>query len=156
MNGSGELTRILGQVSRVAIDSMVFIYHFEADERYLPLTRVLFNLVEAGKVEAVTSLITVAEVFSNQAVVADDELVAAYRQVFDTWPNLMVVLPDLTDAMLTGTLRLEYNLRLPDAFQVEAGLSFGAQILITNDERFRKVKRPKPVILKDYLDLKLK
>lgn len=152
MSGVDRLTRVLARVSRVAIDSVGFIYHFEASKHYLPLTRVLFDKVERGEMEAVTSLVTVAEVFSNRAVVKDEELAATYRHVFDAWPNLMVLVPDMTDAILVGTVRLEYGLRLPDAFQVEAGLSFGAQVLVTNDERFRKVKRPKGLILDDYLE----
>mgnify|MGYP001600207000 CR=1 FL=1 len=152
MSGIDRLIKVLEGASRVAIDSMGFIYHFEANKMYVPLTRALFDRVEQGKLEAVTSLITVAEVFSNQAVIKDEELAAEYRHVFDTWPNLTIFVPDMTDAMLVGAVRLEYGLRLPDAFQVEAGLSFGAEILATNDERLRVVRRPKPVILRDYLD----
>ena len=151
MNGADKLASDLRGISRIAIDAMGFIYHFEANERYLSLTKMIFSKVEQGKIKAVTSLVTVAEIFSNQKIVEDEELAGIYRHVFDTWPNLTIHVPDLTDAMLVGAVRVEHGLRLPDAFQVEAALSFGAEVIVTNDDKFRKIKRPKVLILKDYL-----
>ena len=130
---------------------MVFIYHFEKDKRYLPATTMLFDRMENGKLSGVTSIITVAEIFSHQRVIESEDLSAVYGHVFAVWPGLTVVSPDMDEAQLAGAVRVQYGLRLPDAFQVTAGLKFGAQVLITNDERVGRVKQPKVMLLGDYL-----
>ena len=151
MNGTSRFLQALSRMSRVAIDSMVFIYHFEEDERYLLLTTALFDRMENGQLAAATSIITTAEIFSHQKVIKSEDLSAVYSHVFSMWPGLTIVSPDMDEAQLAGAIRVQYGLRLPDAFQVTAGLKFGAQALITNDERFRRVKQPKVMLFDDYL-----
>ena len=145
-----SLTQVLAGVKRVAIDAAVFIYHFEGNQEYLPLTRVLFSKLERGEIKGVTSGVTVAEIFANKKVIMSEDVVAAYRYVLENWPGVTVTRPDIEEAMLAGAIRGPYNLRLPDAFQVAAGLLFGAEVLVTNDEGFRRIKDPKVVLLKDY------
>lgn len=152
MSGKTKLTGVLAGLGRVAIDSAVFMYHFEGSSKYQPLARLVFDRLEGGKIAGVTSVVTVAEVFANKRVIASDEVTAAYRYVLEHWPGLTVAKPGIEAAILAGALRARYNLRLPDAFQVAAGLLFGAEVLITNDELLRRVKEPRVVILRDYLD----
>jgi hypothetical protein len=46
----------------VGIDTVTFIYHFEQNEQYFPLTQSLFRAVLQGEIAALTSVITLAEV----------------------------------------------------------------------------------------------
>jgi hypothetical protein len=46
----------------VGIDTVAFIYHFEQNEQYFPLTQSLFRAVLQGEIAALTSVITLAEV----------------------------------------------------------------------------------------------
>ena len=50
-------------------------------------------------------------------------------------------------------LRARYNIRLPDALQVAASISFGAQAFLTNDKRLSKLEELIDVIvMDDYLE----
>ena len=49
----------LGGHSIVGLDTNIFIYHLEAHPRYQPLTQVLLAGVQAGRQQAITSVVTV-------------------------------------------------------------------------------------------------
>lgn len=50
------------QGSRICIDTAPFIYFIEKDPKYLDIIRPLFAEIDAGKIHAVTSTITLLEV----------------------------------------------------------------------------------------------
>ncbi len=45
----------LPQDRTIALDTMVFIYHFEAHPLFSPVTTKIFEQIETGKTKAVTS-----------------------------------------------------------------------------------------------------
>ena len=46
--------------AKISIDSMIFIYFFEVDERYIKNVDILFDQIESGKIKAVTSVISLS------------------------------------------------------------------------------------------------
>jgi hypothetical protein len=50
-----RVRRALAPHGVAGIDTMIFIYHREGDERFEPFTRTLFRSVEGGERRAVTS-----------------------------------------------------------------------------------------------------
>ncbi len=151
MNGSDRLLRIIRRAGTVAFDAMVFIYHFEDNPRYAELTEKVFALLDEGLVRGVTSIVTVAEVFSNQKVMDELKLMARYRATFQGWPGLVIHQPTIDEAMIIGGLRIRYGLRLPDAFQIGAAVQSGAEVFVTNDKALGRIAVPRVLLLEDYL-----
>ena len=57
----GRLTTRLQAHELISLDTSVFIYHFAAHPRYLPLTTVALTAVAKGERQGVTSVITLME-----------------------------------------------------------------------------------------------
>lgn len=150
MGGVEAFVRLLGKARQVGLDSMAFIYQFEAHPRYGPLTRALFSSLEQGAVHACTSELTVCEVLTGALKAKDERLAELYRQIFDLIPNLTVRPVDRACALLAAELRAEGGLRTPDALHVATALCAGARLFVTNDARLRHAPRIEVVVLGDY------
>ena len=137
---------------KVGLDSMIFLYQFADHPTYAPLTEIVFELLEQNKLISVTTTITIAEVFVRAEEKQDQITIAAYEQFFHTVPHLDIISVDWYVARLASKLRAKYKtIRLPDALQVSAPLLKNYSLFLTNDEKMKKVKEIKVVMLDEYL-----
>ncbi len=129
----------MGQI--VALDSMIFIYLFEADERFFTQVSELFDGIESEKNKAVTSIISVAETLSPEKYKDRSDLLTEISGFFRETNGLTVVLVDWEIGQKAAELRRENKgLRTPDAIQIATAMVSGAEIFITNDLKLRKMK----------------
>jgi predicted nucleic acid-binding protein len=135
----------------VGVDTMVFIYHLEGDERFGPFTRTLFSSVESGEYKAVTSTITLLETLVKAKEIGDEEMRDDYYYTLTSFPNLKLRPVDEEVAEVAAEIRARQKLRTPDALQLATCLVEGASGFVTNDDRLRKIKDPKIIIMGDYL-----
>ena len=142
--------RQLAGVQLVALDSMAFIYHFEAHPGYCPLTRILFSRIEEGALRGCTSVLTLCEVLTGARKAGYEALAALYQRALSLMPNLTVHPIDQATAVLAADLRAEVGLRTPDALQVACAINSGAGAFITNDARLRRVPSLQVLVLADY------
>lgn len=126
---------------RIALDTNVFIYGLEAQEPWATFVRdhVLLPLAR-GELQAVTSAITLVELATRPHRAGQpgrvDELLSTFRAI----PNLVILPLDETLARASAHVRGESPLRLPDAVQVAAGIIWGADALLTNDQKLRTTR----------------
>jgi len=134
---------------RVALDTMVFIYHFEEHPRFSSITEKIFEKIEKGEVRAFTSYITLVEILVRPYKARDLKAASDYKNLLLTFPNLQFVPVDLEIAETAASLRAEYSVRTPDAIQLATAMSFGTDSYITNDEALKKIKKINVRVLKD-------
>ena len=142
---------LLGRYSILGLDTMTFIYHFEENKDYLPFTRALFNLIEDGRIEGKTSVITRLEIMVKPRENGDELLADEYRLVLENFPHLEVIPVDAGVADLASAIRAKYKLRVPDAIQLATSILKGAQAFVTNDESLKKVKEIEVVVMREVL-----
>ena len=133
----------------VGLDIPVFIYHFEAHPRYLPVTQDLLAGVQAGRWSAVTSTITIMEVAVRPWQLDRPAVAREYEALLSHFPNLDVV--DITRdvARRAAQLRAGYRLRPADALQVAAALLHGATAFVTNDRQLARVDALTVIVLNE-------
>lgn len=124
----------------LALDTNIFIYHFEENPAYVDFTHRLFERIESGRVKAVTSVLTLHEVLTGARKAGDDRLYSLYRDLIGSFPNLHVVPFDARIAEISSDLRARYDLPIPDAIQVATALQLGAETLVTNDAGLKRVR----------------
>jgi predicted nucleic acid-binding protein len=137
--GVEQLRLLLRRHRRIALDTSVFIYQMEANERYLALTDAVFAWVERAGHEAVTSTITMTELLVPSYRDNDEHRVDAFYGLLSTYPNLRWIAPDLEAADLAAKLRAQYRMRTPDALQAATAIRENATGLITNDPGFVRI-----------------
>ena len=139
----------LGRHSIVGLDTSIFIYHLEAHPHYQPLTQALLVGVQAGRQQAITSVVTVMELTVQPWRVGRPAVAREYEVLLVQFPNL--TLADVTRgiARRAAQLRARYHVRLADALQVATALVHGATAFVTNDRRLARLSPELDVIALD-------
>jgi predicted nucleic acid-binding protein len=135
----------------IGLDTMVFIYHFEKDQIYSPLTFSIFESLEKGNFKGITSTLTLLEILVKPKKENNSLLVERYKLLFETFPNLQVQEINENIADIASSLRANYNINTPDAIQIATSLEVKADIFITNDAILKKMSEIKVLLLSEML-----
>ena len=132
------LDRIAGRCAY--LDANVFIYAVERAAPWAEVVTPLFDALDEGAVETVTSEITLAEALVRPFRDADSVGLRAFARSVKTRPGLTV--EPVTRSVLVEAARLRAErgaLRLPDAIHAATARLSGCAVLVTNDDRLRAV-----------------
>lgn len=130
----GWLDQLQGKT--VAIDTAPLIYYFEDHAVFAPLLHPFFSELEAGRLKAVTSVISLIEVLVHPLKHGDERLASQYHDALLSHPHLTTLPVNYSIAQLAAELRAEQNLKTPDALQLATALKANAHCLLTNDRDF--------------------
>jgi predicted nucleic acid-binding protein len=145
----GRFIERLRSFSVIGLDTSIFIYHFEKNLTYLPLTRELLTSIEMGKRKGVTSTITLMEIIVKPLALGQIDVARKYEAMLANFPNLDIVDLDRDIIRQAARLRAEYRIRPPDALQAGASLCSGAKVFITNDGLLKRMQDKLEVIILD-------
>jgi predicted nucleic acid-binding protein len=137
----------------VALDSSIFIYFIEEHPKYLPLLEPLFQAIDGGRLEAVTSSVTLLEVLVQPLRSGNTALAEQYEALLTRGRGLTLVGIDLRLLRTAAHLRAAVSLRTPDALQVAAAMITGCSALLTNDQRLPATPGLPVLQLERYLSL---
>ena len=151
MVAAQSLDSFLKRHRSVFLDTSAFIYLVEHHPRYFPLCERIFDALEAGRIEASTSTLTLLEVLVQPYKRKNDELVFKFYALLTSYPHLSWVPMTLHVADHAAKLRAECQLKTPDAIQAATAISCGATGFICNDKAFAKVTNFEILIIDDCL-----
>lgn len=143
------MEKLKGKV--VGLDTMVFIYHFKENQAYSPLTFSIFENLEKGNFNGITSILTLLEILVKPKKENNLLLTERYKLLFETFPNLQVKEINENIADIASSLRANYNINTPDAIQIATSLEVKADIFITNDVTLKKISEIKVLLLSEML-----
>jgi len=144
-----RLRSFLARHRLLALDTNVFVYHLEANPRYVEATGEVLRWVEQEGHGAVCSTITLAELLVAPYRKGDEGQVGLFWALLTTIPHLEWRAPDLLVADGAAKWRARYGLKMPDALIVSTALVAGATGLVTNDAGMRKVRELEVLVLDD-------
>ncbi len=145
--GLDVLRSFLRRQRKIALDTSVFIYHLEANPKYLPFTDPIFAWLERRDSRAVTSTVTMTELLVAPYRDSDRQRAGMFYALLSSHPNLVWVAPDLEVADTAAQLRALHRLRTPDALQAATAIHEQATGLITNDAVFERVSSFETLLL---------
>ncbi|MBM4135735.1 MAG: type II toxin-antitoxin system VapC family toxin [Nitrospira sp.] len=131
----------------IGIDTMIFIYHLEDHPDYALSTEKIFEAVERGKYNAVTSVITLLEILVKPKRDGNLTAVKDYKDLLLTFPHLTVIDLNVKISDIASDLRAKYNIKTPDAVQIATTIFAGSKSFITNDESLKKVNEVRFLLL---------
>jgi predicted nucleic acid-binding protein len=146
----GLLTEV-GQ-GPVALDSAIFIYFIERDPRFLPTVRPIFSAIAEGRLEAVTSTLTLLETLVLPLRTGNEVLARQYERFLTQSKGLRLVPLNLSLLREAANVRAITRLKTPDALQVASALTGGCPVLITNDGRIPDLPALRVLQLEDFLE----
>jgi predicted nucleic acid-binding protein len=122
----------------VLIDTNPIIYWFEGSDLAAPFESVFLD-VQAGRIDALMTPITVAEVVMGPLRAGKEALAERYRQAITSSHGFSVRDTSSDIAMLAARLRLRHALKLPDAIQLATAIDAGCFAMISRDRDFSRV-----------------
>lgn len=141
----------IGSDSKIAFDTMCFIYHFEANPTYKKVATAAFEEAFTKDLKLITSTITLTELSGYASFVGENPQPRLYRSLLENVPNLNLIEVNLDLAEMAGDLKGRYNLKSADAIQLAMAVREGAAVFLTNDKKLKKVKEVKVLLLSDFL-----
>ena len=124
----------------IGIDSVVFIYLLEYNQRYFSGAERILKAVERGTAQAVLASIGVIEIVTGPKKQGRFDVAGYYRQYLSSFPHLAIMNMSEPIVELASDLCAKYSLRTMDAIHVATAIDFGADEFITNDKSLQKVK----------------
>ncbi len=122
---------------RVYLDTNIFIYAVEAVAEYAAVVDALFDLLEGGEIEAVTSELTLAEALAKPFEAGRSDIAQVYEAMLAPSSWLSVVPVERAILIEAARLQAALTLRLPDAIHVATAVAAGCSALLSNDRRIK-------------------
>ena len=145
----GLLKTLNGQ--SLFIDTAPFICFVERNPVYVDVLRPVFHAIDAGKLYAVTSMITYSETLVIPCREENWDLVETYETLLLETPDLTIAPFDLKLAKRTAEVRAKYGVKTPDAIQWVTAIRYGVKFFLTNDHGFKRLPGPQVVLIEDYV-----
>jgi len=134
-----------------ALDTSAFIYWIEENRDYLDLLSPLLQAVDAGRLELVSSALTLLEVLVVPLRTGLLALAERYEALLTRSRHVHLVDIDAGQLRSAAQLRALHGLRTPDALQVSAALAARCPVFVTNDRRIPQIPGLRVLQLRDYL-----
>jgi predicted nucleic acid-binding protein len=149
--GVERLRGLLQQHQHVAFDTSIFVYHLEANPKYVQLTDCIFSWLDSESAVGITSTITMMELLVKPYRESDQHKADTFYDLLSTYPNLHWISPDLAIADVAARIRAIHRLRTPDALLAATAVYANATAMLTNDPIFKRVPELHALVLDDYL-----
>lgn len=147
-----NITETLRRVRRVFLDTAPVIYYVEGNPRYAERVSRCFAEIDAGRLLAVTSPITLAECLIAPLKAADNVIKTNFAELIQFGFGTEFEPIDGDTAQRAAELRVTYGLSLTDAFQVAVALEAGCDAFLTNDRGLSRVVELLVIVLDDLVE----
>jgi predicted nucleic acid-binding protein len=133
------------------MDTAPIIYFIEKNPKYLGVLKPVFLEIDTGRIEAITSTITLLEVLVHPFTTKNDILAEKYRDIllYSGGLTTFEIFHEVSEK--SSKLRAKYSIRTPDAIQIAVGLLYRASKFLTNDSALKRVSEIDVLVLDDFL-----
>lgn len=135
----------------VALDTAPIIYFIESHGWLAPIVEPLFEAIDAGRVQAVTSAVTLLEVMVVPLRRGDLPLAELYERLLTRSRGLTLREIDRGLLKAAAQLRAATRIKTPDALQMSAALAERCTAFVTNDRRLPSVPGLRVIQVESYL-----
>jgi predicted nucleic acid-binding protein len=144
-----EINERLADHAVLGLDPAIFLFHLQAHDEYLPLTRAVLKGVQAGRWQGVITTAALIEITAYAWRVNRSDVADQYALLLTSFPNLHVVDIDRTVARRAAQLRAIYNLHTLDALNLAAALNRDATAWLTWDAGLARLEPLVEVVVMD-------
>lgn len=137
--------KTLSNLKLVGVDTNILIYYFEDNPQFGEVAKEFFDDLKNSRLRAITSIMAVVETLSKKGLPTDiaKDLEADLFEI----PYLSILEVNRKIGSQAARIRREYQFGLPDSIQLATALETKANAFITNDDRLKKFKELKVILL---------
>ncbi len=134
---------------RIALDTSVWIYHFEGSAAYGRAADLVLEAVSEGHVAAVASELVLLELLVAPLKKGAQDVADEIELTLLHFPHLQLAAVTRDVLVRAAEIRACYGLRTPDAIMVATAIECEATLAVTNDAAWQKVKEVDVLLLRD-------
>ena len=123
----------------VGVDTVIFIYFIEEHPQFLRVIEPLFREVDEGRLELITSALTLLEVLVVPYRTGDHLLAGRYESILTRSRGVRIADISRDHLRAAAQLRAKTGVKTPDSLQLVAALSAGCTAFLTNDRELPTV-----------------
>jgi predicted nucleic acid-binding protein len=132
----GSIRKTLGQHRVIALDTCLWIYHFEQHPQFADHAREILTAVAKKRCRAVASELTLMELITGPLRLNRQDVADEYELLLSNYPNLTLVPISRSILLLAAEIRAFYGFKTPDAIILATAKESGASLIVTNDQRW--------------------
>ncbi len=151
VNGQNKLKKFLKSSDVFFLDTVIFIYLFEHNDKYATFLKEFFSLLELGNKKILFSSLLLTELLAAPFKTGDQNIAKAWLAYFKTAPNIEIIDLNPSIAVDAAFLRSKYNIKTPDSVHLATAMQKSGAVFLTNDKDLKKVKEVKVIIIGDFL-----
>jgi predicted nucleic acid-binding protein len=141
---------LLRQHSVIALDTSVFIYHFEDHPQYRDITTVVLDAVSRGECRAIVSELSLMELIVRPLRMELQDVADEYEALLSHFPHLTLEPVTRAVVLKAAAIRAGYGLRTPDAMIIASAVVRNATLVITKDIQWKRVREVAVACLDDF------
>lgn len=134
----------------LGVDTAIFIYFIEEHPKFLPLIEPLFRAVDEGRLEMITSSLTLFEVLIVPYRAGDHLLATRYESILVRSRGVHIADISRDHLRAAAQLRATTGVKTPDSLQLVAALAGGCTAFLTNDRALPSIPRMRMLQLASY------
>lgn len=134
----------------LGVDTAIFIYFIEEHPKFLPLIEPLFRAVDEGRLEMITSSLTLLEVLIVPYRTGDHLLATRYESILVRSRGVHIADISRDHLRAAAQLRATTGVKTPDSLQLVAALAGGCTAFLTNDRGLPSIPRMRMLQLASY------
>ena len=133
----------------VALDTSVWIYHFEGSTEFGRAADSVLETIAQGRVGAVASELVLLELLVAPLKKRAQDIADEIELALLHFPHLQLAPVTRAVLMRAAGVRARYGMRAPDAIMIATAIESGATLAVTNDDAWRKVRELDVLLLRD-------
>lgn len=123
----------------IFLETAPVIYFVEGNPAYMQLVAPVFDRIDSGALQAVTSPVTLAECLVHPFRAGNKDAVRAFSDLIVNGANTTFRKIYEQISLLAAELRARHNFTLGDAFPVGTALAAECDALLTNDPVLKRI-----------------
>jgi uncharacterized protein len=135
----GSIASALANHRLIALDTSVWIYHFEGSPVFGPAADDILNAVTRGRVDAIVSELVLLELLVAPLKKKLPDVADEIELTLTHFPHLALVPISRAVLVRAAEIRAKCGMRTPDAIMLATAVERGATLAVTNDAAWRKV-----------------
>lgn len=128
------------------------IFYAERHPVYYALVEPVFAAIDAGEIQAVTSIVTLAECLVHPYMKGLTELQRDYYDLITTGNNVYFALQNAETGRMAGEIRARYRVSLLDALQIATAIQAHCDAFLTNDYDLKRTQEL-PVLIVEEISI---
>lgn len=145
----GSVTALLKKHRLIALDTCIWIYHFEQHPQFADSANRVLTAVAKGHCRAVISELTLMELVTGPLSLDRQDIADEYELLLSHYPNLTLV-PISRDILLRAAqIRALYGFKTPDTIILATARENEATLVVTNDQSWSKIQDIKSLCLSE-------